>query len=133
MNEGDITERFRISAYIQRFLLSRNVVKEYLMESGTSGNKQNNALSRNLSSKMHDFHKTNLGDIFISIKSTFKNHNTRLNVLLDTWVKSAINQTFVFTDADDPDLQNKLLPGHVINTNCSSGHTACRFMLQNGI
>lgn len=68
------------------------------------------------------WHQTDLTDIFISIKTTGKNHRTRLKVLLDTWIQLAINQTYVFTDTDDLNLQNFFPPNHVINTNCSSLH-----------
>lgn len=35
---------------------------------------------------------TNLSDVFISVKTTVKNHKTRLKLLLDTWIKTAENQ-----------------------------------------
>lgn len=37
-------------------------------------------------------HLTNLSDVFISVKTTVKNHKTRLKLLLDTWIKTAENQ-----------------------------------------
>ena len=91
-------------------------------------------LNKNSTNLRKVSHKTELEDIFVSIKTTSKNHFTRLKILLDTWVQLAINQTYVFTDADDPDLQNILPTGHVINTNCSSEHTrkalCCKMALE---
>ncbi|XP_020922053.1 beta-1,3-N-acetylglucosaminyltransferase radical fringe [Phacochoerus africanus] len=61
-------------------------------------------------------------DIFIAVKTTRKNHGPRLGLLLRTWISRARQQTFIFTDGDDPELQ---LQGgsHVVNTNCSAVHT----------
>ncbi|XP_053067495.1 beta-1,3-N-acetylglucosaminyltransferase radical fringe isoform X1 [Acinonyx jubatus] len=61
-------------------------------------------------------------DVFIAVKTTQKNHGPRLGLLLRTWISRARQQTFIFTDGDDPELQ---LQGgsHVINTNCSAVHT----------
>ena len=37
-------------------------------------------------------------------------------------MQDAIHQIYVFTDSDDPTLQQRLHVNHVINTNCSTGH-----------
>lgn len=89
----------------------------------------------NKTSKMKKvWYPTELRDIFISIKTTNKNHKTRLKVLLDTWVQFAINQTYVFTDSEDQFLQGMLPTNHVINTNCSNQHTrkalCCKMALE---
>ena len=90
---------------------------------------------KNTTSKMKKvLYHTELRDIFISIKTTNKNHRSRLKVLLDTWVQSAINQTYVFTDSEDQTLQTMLPTNHVINTNCSNQHTrtalCCKMALE---
>ncbi|KAM7068191.1 beta-1,3-N-acetylglucosaminyltransferase radical fringe isoform 2-T2 [Molossus nigricans] len=61
-------------------------------------------------------------DVFIAVKTTRKNHGPRLRLLLRTWISRARRQTFIFTDGDDPDLQQQG-GSHVINTNCSAVHT----------
>jgi len=35
---------------------------------------------------------TELSDVFISVKTTVQNHESRLNLLLDTWIRTALNQ-----------------------------------------
>ncbi|XP_006869684.1 PREDICTED: beta-1,3-N-acetylglucosaminyltransferase radical fringe [Chrysochloris asiatica] len=61
-------------------------------------------------------------DVFIAVKTTRKNHGPRLGLLLRTWISRARQQTFIFTDGDDPEL--RLQGGnHLINTNCSAVHT----------
>lgn len=62
-----------------------------------------------------------LDDLFLSVKTTRSYHKWRLNILLQTWFQLAKNQTWFFTDSDDPELQKKT-NGHMINTNCSSSH-----------
>ncbi|KAJ6219378.1 hypothetical protein RDWZM_005190 [Blomia tropicalis] len=62
-----------------------------------------------------------LNDVFISVKTTHIFHKTRLDVILNTWFRLARNQTYFFTDADDPKY-NTISGGHLINTNCSSSH-----------
>ncbi|XP_064595659.1 fringe glycosyltransferase-like [Liolophura sinensis] len=64
---------------------------------------------------------TNLGDVYISVKTTQKYHQSRVKILLDTWVQLAREQTYFFTDTDDAELQ-KRTNGHMINTNCSGQH-----------
>ena len=96
------------------------------------------AIVNNKTSNLREnWYPTELKDVFISIKTTKKNHRTRLKVLLDTWVQSVINQTYVFTDSEDPTFQEMLpwLPkSHFINTKCSNGHTrsalCCKMALE---
>ncbi|XP_046710389.1 beta-1,3-N-acetylglucosaminyltransferase radical fringe isoform X2 [Silurus meridionalis] len=63
-----------------------------------------------------------LKDIFIAVKTTRKYHKSRLELLFQTWVSKAKEQTFIFTDGDDKELKQKA-GGNVINTNCSAAHT----------
>ncbi|KAI7796617.1 beta-1,3-N-acetylglucosaminyltransferase radical fringe [Triplophysa rosa] len=63
-----------------------------------------------------------LRDIFIAIKTTRKYHKSRLQLLAQTWVSKAKEQTFIFTDGKDKEL--RLKTGlNIINTNCSAAHT----------
>lgn len=64
---------------------------------------------------------TTLQDIFVSVKTTRSYHRWRLPVILKTWFQLAKDQTWFFTDTDDPEFQRKT-NGHMINTNCSSSH-----------
>lgn len=64
---------------------------------------------------------TELDDIFISVKTTKNYHDTRLALIIKTWFQLARDQTWFFTDTDDPYYQEKT-KGHLINTNCSIGH-----------
>ncbi|XP_065200820.1 fringe glycosyltransferase [Planococcus citri] len=64
---------------------------------------------------------TYLEDIFISVKTTKRNHNTRLKYILKTWFQLAKDQTWFFTDVEEKQLQ-KLTNNHMINTNCSASH-----------
>ncbi|GFY60145.1 fringe glycosyltransferase [Trichonephila inaurata madagascariensis] len=64
---------------------------------------------------------TNLNDLFISVKTTKNFHQSRLNVILQTWFVLAREQTYFFTDADDA-VYSSRTRGHFINTNCSSSH-----------
>ncbi|XP_026826014.1 fringe glycosyltransferase isoform X2 [Ooceraea biroi] len=64
---------------------------------------------------------TNLDDVFISVKTTKHYHHSRLPAIIDTWFQFAKDQTWFFTDRDDPYFQNQT-NGHMINTKCSSSH-----------
>ncbi|XP_014679590.1 PREDICTED: beta-1,3-N-acetylglucosaminyltransferase lunatic fringe-like, partial [Priapulus caudatus] len=46
---------------------------------------------------------TRLDDIFLSVKTTYKFHETRLRMIVDTWFRLAPHQTYFFTDKDDPE------------------------------
>ncbi|XP_017287321.1 beta-1,3-N-acetylglucosaminyltransferase radical fringe [Kryptolebias marmoratus] len=62
-----------------------------------------------------------LKDIFIAVKTTRKYHRSRLELLIQTWVSQAKEQAYIFTDAEDKDLQLRT-GAHIINTNCSAAH-----------
>ncbi|CAL8265263.1 unnamed protein product [Boreogadus saida] len=61
-------------------------------------------------------------DLFIAVKTTKKFHQSRLNLLLDTWISRNVQQTYVFTDGEDEELKKKI-GSHAINTNCSAAHS----------
>ncbi|XP_032358784.1 beta-1,3-N-acetylglucosaminyltransferase radical fringe isoform X2 [Etheostoma spectabile] len=61
-------------------------------------------------------------DIFIAVKTTRKYHKSRLELLIQTWVSQAKDQTYIFTDAEDKELRMRT-GANVINTNCSAAHT----------
>ncbi|XP_009080288.1 PREDICTED: beta-1,3-N-acetylglucosaminyltransferase manic fringe [Acanthisitta chloris] len=63
-----------------------------------------------------------LGDIFIAVKTTKRFHQSRMELLLDTWISQASEQTYVFTDEED-DALKKRMGAHVIFTNCSAEHS----------
>lgn len=63
-----------------------------------------------------------LKDIFIAVKTTRKYHKSRLELLIQTWIFQAKEQTYIFTDGEDKELQKKT-GAEIINTNCSAAHT----------
>uniref|UniRef100_A0A8C3NUH2 O-fucosylpeptide 3-beta-N-acetylglucosaminyltransferase n=1 Tax=Geospiza parvula TaxID=87175 RepID=A0A8C3NUH2_GEOPR len=63
-----------------------------------------------------------LGDIFIAVKTTKRFHQSRMKLLLDTWISQASEQTYIFTDEEDDALKRRM-GGHVIFTNCSAEHS----------
>ncbi|CAH2307323.1 beta-1,3-N-acetylglucosaminyltransferase lunatic fringe [Pelobates cultripes] len=60
-------------------------------------------------------------DIFIAVKTTMKFHRSRMDLLMDTWISRNKEQTFIFTDGEDEELQKRT--GNVISTNCSAAHS----------
>ncbi|XP_053667137.1 fringe glycosyltransferase [Anopheles marshallii] len=64
---------------------------------------------------------TELDDLLISVKTTKSYHDTRLEMIIKTWYQLAKEQTWFFTDTNDPHYQ-KLTNNHMVNTNCSQGH-----------
>ncbi|XP_061823079.1 beta-1,3-N-acetylglucosaminyltransferase radical fringe isoform X1 [Nerophis lumbriciformis] len=63
-----------------------------------------------------------LKDIFIAVKTTRKYHKSRLELLIQTWISQAKEQTYIFTDGDDKELRIRT-GANIINTNCSAAHT----------
>lgn len=63
-----------------------------------------------------------LREVFIAVKTTRKYHKSRLQLLSQTWVSKAKEQTFIFTDGEDKELRQKA-GLNIINTNCSAAHT----------
>lgn len=63
-----------------------------------------------------------LEDVFISVKTSGKFHKTRLTPILETWFQTAPEQTWFFTDSEDPGL-NLRTGGHLINTGCPADHS----------
>ncbi|XP_028263717.1 beta-1,3-N-acetylglucosaminyltransferase radical fringe [Parambassis ranga] len=66
--------------------------------------------------------KLELKDIFIAVKTTRKYHRSRLELLIQTWVSQAKEQTCIFTDGEDRELRVRT-GANIINTNCSAAHT----------
>ncbi|XP_068100574.1 beta-1,3-N-acetylglucosaminyltransferase lunatic fringe [Hyperolius riggenbachi] len=60
-------------------------------------------------------------DVFIAVKTTKKFHRSRMDLLMDTWISRNKEQTFIFTDGEDEELQRKT--DNVISTNCSAAHS----------
>ncbi|XP_044159569.1 beta-1,3-N-acetylglucosaminyltransferase lunatic fringe [Bufo gargarizans] len=60
-------------------------------------------------------------DVFIAVKTTKKFHRPRMDLLMDTWISRNKEQTYIFTDGEDEELQRKT--GNVISTNCSAAHS----------
>jgi len=75
-----------------------------------------------------------LSEVFVSVKTTKIFHQSRIPLLLDTWVVLGRDAVHFFTDEDDPDLKSRILPGRLINTNCSARHTrsalCCKMSLE---
>uniref|UniRef100_A0AC35FB46 Fringe n=1 Tax=Panagrolaimus sp. PS1159 TaxID=55785 RepID=A0AC35FB46_9BILA len=59
--------------------------------------------------------------ILITVKTTFKNHLTRIRQIYDTWYKLAPESIYFISDAFDPVL-NSTLQGRFVNTSCGSSH-----------
>ena len=62
-----------------------------------------------------------LSQVFISVKTTERFHQTRADLIVKTWFKLAPDNVFFFSDADDASLSART-NGHLIKTNCSSSH-----------
>ncbi|XP_010004142.1 PREDICTED: beta-1,3-N-acetylglucosaminyltransferase manic fringe [Chaetura pelagica] len=63
-----------------------------------------------------------LADVFIAVKTTKRFHRSRMELLLDTWISRAMEQTYVFTDEEDDALKRRM-GNHVVFTNCSAEHS----------
>lgn len=63
-----------------------------------------------------------LGDVFVAVKTTKRFHQSRMELLLDTWISRAREQTYVFTDEEDDALKRRM-GDHVVFTNCSTEHS----------
>ncbi|XP_067145980.1 beta-1,3-N-acetylglucosaminyltransferase manic fringe [Apteryx mantelli] len=63
-----------------------------------------------------------LEDIFIAVKTTKRFHQSRMELLLDTWISRAREQTYVFTDEEDEALKRRM-GDHVVFTSCSAEHS----------
>lgn len=98
--------------------------KNLLLLKGTAEDVEGDAVddeSPQRSGSSSGFHRTRLGDVFISVKTTKNFHKSRLDVILKTWFVAAGDQTFFFTDGEDEEYQRRT-GGHLINTNCTSSH-----------
>jgi len=67
--------------------------------------------------------RVELEEVFISVKTTSKYHQTRLGPVLDTWYRLAPHSTWIFTDSQDEKVEEKVSPGHLVSTSCPSDHS----------
>ncbi|XP_074553364.1 beta-1,3-N-acetylglucosaminyltransferase lunatic fringe [Halichoeres trimaculatus] len=103
-------EKKGFSAYFTKLTRGRREVGKPARSSSASAGKQTPA------------EDISADDIFIAVKTTKKFHQSRLNLLLDTWISRHAQQTFIFTDGEDEELKKKI-GSHAINTNCSAAHS----------
>ncbi|XP_015234780.1 beta-1,3-N-acetylglucosaminyltransferase radical fringe [Cyprinodon tularosa] len=89
---------------------------------GTSGETDQGATVRTQPLGLRPGDRLDLKDIFIAVKTTRKYHRSRLELLIQTWVSQAKEQTFIFTDGEDQELQGRT-GTNIINTNCSAAHS----------
>lgn len=73
-----------------------------------------------------DFHPRKLQsvqpeDVFISVKTTHKNHASRLETVISTWYTLAREHTYFFTDKEDLSLRSKVK--HLRVTGCGDSHS----------
>ncbi|XP_040570024.1 beta-1,3-N-acetylglucosaminyltransferase manic fringe [Lepeophtheirus salmonis] len=73
-----------------------------------------------------------LRDLYISVKTTKRYHFPRLILLLETWVPLVKEQTWFFTDTDDPEMFERS-GGHMVQTNCSSAHSRTALACKMGV
>ena len=64
-----------------------------------------------------------LEDVFISVKTTKRFHQTRLTPVLDTWHSLAAGHTWFFTDAEDAEVGGRVGAGHLVHTHCPPDHS----------
>ena len=93
-------------------------------QKATENNIQSHLVATDTSRRNDSIVKTKLEDVFISIKTTSKFHKTRLGILANTWIPNIIDQVYVFTDADDIELQKRFPANHVTNTHCPPDHSS---------
>ena len=72
-----------------------------------------------------------IDDLLVTVKSTRKNYNSRIQLLLDTWHKEALERTFLVTDGFDAEL-NKKLDGKLVVTSCDNDHSRLVFAFKFG-
>ena len=65
--------------------------------------------------------KSYFDDLFITVKTTQTNHESRVDVIVETWFNLAPESIWFFTDADDK-TRNEATKGHMVNTHCGLGH-----------
>ena len=68
-------------------------------------------------------HKLDNRDVFISVKTTAKNHHSRLDTVIGTWYQLARDHAYFFTDRKDPITEAKVNGGHLIVTECGDSHS----------
>ncbi|XP_051273129.1 beta-1,3-N-acetylglucosaminyltransferase radical fringe [Dicentrarchus labrax] len=95
---------------------NNNILKSGMKRGALPGGK-GGGLSGSRSRDLLDFK-----DIFIAVKTTRKYHKSRLELLIQTWVSQAKEQTYIFTDGEDKELRLRT-GANIINTNCSAAHT----------
>jgi len=60
-------------------------------------------------------------DVFISVKTTHKNHASRLETVISTWYQLAREHTYFFTDKEDANIRSKVKEYRV--TGCGDSHS----------
>lgn len=117
------TEATVKSEKVDRLLDNKKGFSTYITKL-SRGRREAEKLSRSADTKRDSAPAEDItaNDIFIAVKTTKKFHQSRLNLLLDTWISRHMQQTYIFTDGEDEELKKKM-GSHAINTNCSAAHS----------
>ena len=85
------------------------------------GNPQNRVITTYV--KKHPKNLLHQNEVFISVKTTGKNHAGRLQPVISTWYQLARDHTYFFTDRHDRAIENQVNSGHLVVTQCGATHS----------
>ena len=76
----------------------------------------------NILHNFDDINSLTVNDIFISVKTSGKFHQSRPSPILDTWFSLVPTSTWIFSDTSCPDMTRRT-GGRLIKTECPSDHS----------
>lgn len=91
--------------------------------SSSAENQHKVAFLKRLSKHPKNIYVLDNQDVFISVKTTHKNHQSRLPSVLQTWYQLARDHTWFFTDQHDEVTESQVNRGHFIVTECGDSHS----------
>jgi fringe protein len=121
-SDNDNDNDFDKTKKVTRILLNLELGKSSQSETnGVNKETHRTISSSSNSARISQNAEEYLNNVFFSVKSTKRFHKSRLGPVLKTWYKLVRDQTWIFTDDDDPELMEET-NGHVVNTHCPSTH-----------
>ncbi|XP_046352005.1 fringe glycosyltransferase-like [Haliotis rufescens] len=132
-NQRPVEDGFKNIDFHRKQRSAKSIPEEVQKAVNAGGVTRNGVLDNRLLFKHRQHRRTELSDIFISVKTSKKYHESRVGVILKTWFTLVREQTYFFTDSEDKNFQDRT-GGHMINTNCSSTHNrqalCCKMALE---
>jgi len=121
LSSESVNKRFNSAVQNEEIYVTKNADKPKIRSIAYELNDNIIRYHASISKPKNAKDNTDLPDLLITVKTTKKNHKTRLKSIINTWFKLVSSITYFITDEEDTNFSNKT-GGKMIITDCEKSH-----------